>query len=534
MNKFYALIAMLFVFACGGPEYVIQPDSEPPPPPSESISSNIDSEYFSFNKDFNDLFESFENKTGDYHGLLGSPGSIAYYDTTVNGEKFYNIQTDDGGRDTTWESVLYYGLLKDNKPLIAKASARLKGTKGFDHSLLRVISNYGKFDDLKGTVGILIDKGASPDARGFYGGATALHELMSVFSEGEGRLEAVSIILEAGADPNASDDKGDTPLSLLLDEFNFSSDKAGIIKLLAGSSLDVSRKDASGEVVFAKLLRMASIEDQGIGEDTLLGIMRSSSLKGIEIDKPGAKGRTYLNMAYFGGFEKVAEELLSMGAKDYGIRIEPGAAMAMNTTILGLGSYDIAMLKRKQCEFILDEYGVKYENLTGYPGVDYPIRLKSKVGGIEYRHTGGNEKFSVMDCRMAVALVAWSPILKMHQIKEIEHMRAYSPGAKIGGGTKASYHSKALALDPAHFLYEDGTLLNVKGDWTERSKTEGPCHALELMDRKEPKEQEMLRKLVCDTGRVDIFSAILTPHYNKAHHDHVHVELNPNLQMFIQ
>ncbi len=530
MNKSYIFILMLLVLNFGGFEYAAGTESATP---SGACSTHNDPKKLCIDKaTFGDVFESLENKTSEYNELLGSPGSMSYYKRTIGGEGVYMITTD-AGRDTTWETALFYGLLKNNKALIEKASARLDGSKGFDYTLIRVISNMGKFSDIDNTIGILMKKGASPDARG-YAGNTPLHKLMSVFLEDEGRLKVMAIMIKAGANPNVRNDEGNTPLSVLLDEYTFIQDKGSIITVLAMSKLDLRQKDASGSTVFSSLLKMATMEEHNISEDTIIEIMHSSSLEDIEIDAPDKKGRTYLNIAYFGGFEKVTQELLAMGAKDYAIRIAPKAALAMNTTIIGLNSQDIVRLKGKQCQFILNEYAVKYENLSGYKGVDYPIKLKSKVGGIEYRHTASSEKFSVMDCRLAVALVAWSPVLKKHKVKEIEHMRAYSPGAKIGGGKKQSYHSRALALDPAYFIYEDGTRLVVKEDWTERDKGEGPCHALKVNDRKESKAQVMLRKLVCDTGRIDVFGVIITPHYNKAHHDHVHVELNPNESMFLQ
>jgi hypothetical protein len=36
-----------------------------------------------------------------------------------------------------------------------------------------------------------------------------------------------------------------------------------------------------------------------------------------------------------------------------------------------------------------------------------------------------------------------------------------------------------------------------------------------------------MRKLVCDAARAGLFQTVITPHYNDAHRDHVHLEIDP-------
>ena len=43
-----------------------------------------------------------------------------------------------------------------------------------------------------------------------------------------------------------------------------------------------------------------------------------------------------------------------------------------------------------------------------------------------------------------------------------------------------------------------------------------------------------MRQLACETGGVDLFTILLTPHYNKEHWDHLHVELDPDQYMFVR
>jgi ankyrin repeat protein len=423
-----------------------------------------------------------------------------------------------------------YSILK--MLLEAGADVNVQDSDGYT-SLHVMLSEYIDVPNRVELLRMFLDLGADVNLPHSSGG-TPLHMVLSGYSELPGRVELFRILLDAGADVNKMNANGVTPLLGVLGWYEDPPVKGVLVKALIEAGADTSARDKEGVTVLHKLFAGASGEEGIIGEDTIISVLANLTGKGYDLDSRCTTGRTPLNHAYFGGMDETVVFLLQKGAKDYGIRNSYEESIKMNTTILGLGSFEIATLEKKQCYFILDSYGVKYEGLTGYKGVDFPVILKSKVGGVKFSHTGGNKKFSVMDCRLAVALVAWSPILNKHKVKEIEHMRAYAPGSKIGGRGNISFHSYALALDPAHYIYEDGTRLAVKEHWTERNKSEGPCYALEVKDRIETKEQAMLRELICDTGNIDLFSVILTPHYNKAHHDHVHVELNPAQHMFVQ
>jgi len=34
-----------------------------------------------------------------------------------------------------------------------------------------------------------------------------------------------------------------------------------------------------------------------------------------------------------------------------------------------------------------------------------------------------------------------------------------------------------------------------------------------------------MRRVVCDAAARNVFQVIITPHYNRAHHNHVHLEI---------
>ena len=126
-----------------------------------------------------------------------------------------------------------------------------------------------------------------------------------------------------------------------------------------------------------------------------------------------------------------------------------------------------------------------------------------------------------MDCRLAVALLAWSPTLKQHGVYEVIHMRTYSPGAMIRNTGRRSSHSRALSIDVARVKTRRYGTLDVKYDWHNREHGASPCEYATREDGK-------LRSLVCTTAKQKLFAVILTPHFNRDHHDHLHIEIKPN------
>lgn len=110
----------------------------------------------------------------------------------------------------------------------------LDGTRG---SGGRAPANNGKRDD-PAYVEALLGAGADVHARAF--GKTALH-----FASKAGFVGATSALLAAGADPNALDGDGLTPLSHLL-QTGARADRATIARLLLDAGADPSVTDAKG------------------------------------------------------------------------------------------------------------------------------------------------------------------------------------------------------------------------------------------------------------------------------------------------
>ncbi len=126
-----------------------------------------------------------------------------------------------------------------------------------------------------------------------------------------------------------------------------------------------------------------------------------------------------------------------------------------------------------------------------------------------------------MDCRLAVALLAWSEILRAHGVRSVDHYSIYRAGAVVESTGQASGHSTGLAIDVGSIDFDDGHSLEVERDWADKRHGVPPCGPHEG----EAEPQRELRELVCAAVERDLFQVVLTPHHDEHHSNHVHLEL---------
>jgi hypothetical protein len=189
----------------------------------------------------------------------------------------------------------------------------------------------------------------------------------------------------------------------------------------------------------------------------------------------------------------------------------------------------LANLSADACLSLLGEHGVTFDLVPPQdaPGVRTPIRVRGPIGGVLVvpRNDPEHSPHALLDCRLALALLAWAPTLRAAHIAKIEHYSAYRANARVGGSGPTSGHASAMAVDVARFHLDDGTTLDVLVDWADRTRGADPCAPRE----DEPAGSQVLRRVVCEAIRTDLFQVVLTPHHDAAHQNHVHVELRPDV-----
>ena len=166
----------------------------------------------------------------------------------------------------------------------------------------------------------------------------------------------------------------------------------------------------------------------------------------------------------------------------------------------------------QQCFGDLGAAGVRFEALpdrTPVPGCPLSGTVQLLDIGTPVTNLGA------LTCPLASAFAAWTryavqPAARIafgQPVTKIESFGTYSC-RPIAGSNRLSEHGRANAVDVAAFVLADGRRVTVKDDWN------GAGDA-----------QRFLR-LIHDSG-CRRFGTVLSPDYNAAHADHLHLDMAP-------
>jgi len=186
-----------------------------------------------------------------------------------------------------------------------------------------------------------------------------------------------------------------------------------------------------------------------------------------------------------------------------------------------------ALADPARCYQALAAKGVAFEVVpaASASGIAVPTRLRGPLGGIEVVPRDHSVKHALLDCRLALALLAWAPTLRRAGVERIEHYSTYRPGAHVARTGHISGHARGLAIDAARFALVDGEVLDVRTDWQDRERGAAPCPRRP----DEGRPSRLLRGVVCAAVEDELFQVVITPHHDRAHADHVHLELRPEV-----
>jgi len=167
------------------------------------------------------------------------------------------------------------------------------------------------------------------------------------------------------------------------------------------------------------------------------------------------------------------------------------------------------------CRAALDRSGLRYQRLAAVShgaGCGYADGVRLLPGGsaaVTYRPAGLGTA-----CPVAAALAKWewdsvqpaARALLGQRVVTIEHFGSYNCRRLYGRDSGAwSEHATADAVDVAGFVLEDGKRITVAADW----RGDGP-------------RATFLRRV--RNGACDAFATVLSPDYNAAHRDHLHLD----------
>ncbi len=176
------------------------------------------------------------------------------------------------------------------------------------------------------------------------------------------------------------------------------------------------------------------------------------------------------------------------------------------------------------CYEALRAAGVRFE-IPAADGVAMPMRLQGPIEGVLFESSDKNPMHAILDCRLALSLIDWARDLHSRGVVRVEHYSMYRPGAHVAGDGRVSGHAHGLAIDAARFFLQDGTRYDVLTDWEGREHGGSPCP----MRADEGFGSRLLRTVTCDAIDEKLFQVVVTPHRDRAHGNHVHLERKPEV-----
>lgn len=197
----------------------------------------------------------------------------------------------------------------------------------------------------------------------------------------------------------------------------------------------------------------------------------------------------------------------------------------------GCASVPRAEREEGACYGELKDAGVGFERVPRARalGVEWPIKLTGPIDGIKIYGGKKDAPTNYLDCRLALALIEWAPLLKREGVVGLQHYSMYRHEARIGKSSRASGHAHGRAIDIGYFDMSDGSRLSVLHDWKNRARGVEVCTA-----SSKNRAERLMRELVCEATEREVFQMVLTPHYNNAHKNHVHLEVGaPNTDSWI-
>lgn len=201
-----------------------------------------------------------------------------------------------------------------------------------------------------------------------------------------------------------------------------------------------------------------------------------------------------------------------------------------------------AAMDAPTCTAELGRRGIAFTRVTGTPGVRIPVRLPADVGGVVYRtdaplHVRQTGPHDVFDCRLVLALSDFSGVLKAHDVEEVRIFSAWRPG-KVADEAEGTRHTGGLAVDVARFGKklvageQERTWLVVDRDFHGRIGAE-PCGKAAAPPFPATRESREIRSIACEAADQHFFTAILTPNYDRAHRNHFHMEVTPDVRWYL-
>jgi hypothetical protein len=197
-----------------------------------------------------------------------------------------------------------------------------------------------------------------------------------------------------------------------------------------------------------------------------------------------------------------------------------------------------ANLTNEQTLVELNQRRVPYRRTTApQEGVRLPIRLTGPLRGVHIHSVLPEQErattpFEILDGRLALALDDFARILARHDIVEVIHFSIYRPSKTLvtKGETGLFRRPGGLAIDLGAVKKRSGHWLAVGPHWPSQIGAKTCGQGGRSLAARKGRE---LMSIVCEASDQRIFHYMLTPHFDQAHADHLHLEVKPGVKWFL-
>ncbi|MEZ4374165.1 MAG: hypothetical protein R3B07_25315 [Polyangiaceae bacterium] len=237
-----------------------------------------------------------------------------------------------------------------------------------------------------------------------------------------------------------------------------------------------------------------------------------------------------------------------------------------------------AALDHQRCIEALEQRKINFSIEKAAPGVLIPVRLLGPLHGVTWRTDFNGEQrrttpYEVIDCRLLLAIDDLSVILEQHDVEEVRVFSFWRPPAKDWPKDKiAKRHPGGLAADVRLFKKrppksEEKAPEGASDEGKQQAKRSSPkkksprkrtgpkkasaenelsvledfggkiggkaCGKRATPPKPDTAKARELREIFCEAAAQRLFNVMLTPHFDKHHFNHFHLEVTAGVKWFI-
>jgi len=198
-------------------------------------------------------------------------------------------------------------------------------------------------------------------------------------------------------------------------------------------------------------------------------------------------------------------------------------------------AYRYAAMSQADCETELAARHIDFTHETAL-AVAEPVRVTGALHGVVFRtdqsaKARSTSPWEIADCRLILALDDFAEILSRHDIVEVRHYSMYRPPKTWSDDKPGTRHTGALAIDAGRFIDRTGAVLDVDKDF--HGAIDAPTCGDGAAPRPPTPGALALRSILCEVADRRLFNVILTPNYNRPHHNHFHLEVTAGVAWFL-